>query len=401
CVPRKEGKIESEITYFSRGEPVLLEIWQTVSEKFMEKNPDVKVNIENVDYELYWSKLLTMIAAGTPPDVIFLESNRMTSYITKGSLTDLTPFIEKDEKFRIEDFFNIAISPYMRNGRLFGLPNDVATVVMFYNKNLFDEAGLPYPNKNWTWADMLKIAKKLTRDIDNNGKIDQYGLAYYPHEIAIPQNGGSRFDNAENPTRCMLNAPAAKEAIQFCNDLSHKYKVSPTMSDFQDTDGRTMFVIGRIAMIPDGHWMVPRFKKEINKFKWDVVVLPRKKQQAGSGRGSGFAIPSGSKNKEAAFRFIKFVTGFEGQKILMKAGFSMPALKTIAKSVHFQNPPPENKQAFIDMTKAAVLEPKLESWNEVQDMEDSELDRIWVNEEKAETVLKRLAKNLNKIIQKK
>ncbi|MDD5067804.1 MAG: sugar ABC transporter substrate-binding protein, partial [bacterium] len=384
--------------YLTRGEPVLLEIWKKVADEFMKENPGITVRIENVDYNGYWSKILTMITAGTPPDVIFLESNRMTGYIEKGALTDLTPFLTKNKEFRIKDFFDVAIQPYMKDKHVYGLPNDVAAIVMFYNKSLFDEAGLPYPKKGWTWDDLIKVSKKLTKDKNKDNVIDQYGLAYYDSDLAISQNNGSMFNRVEKPTQCLLNTKAVKEAVKFCYDLSYTYKVAPKNSDFQDTDGRMMFIMGRVAMIPDGHWMVPKFKKEITGFKWDVVVMPRKKKMAGSGRGSCLAIPAESKNKEAAFRFIKFATGFEGQKLLMQSDFSAPALKSIAGSEYFLSPPPQNERAFIDMIKCAELEPKLSNWDEVRDYINRELDKIWLDLEPMDKVLDETTRDVNKML---
>lgn len=399
CSQSNIDKDRKTILYFSRGEPVLLEIWNRVAEEFMKKNPQIRVKIENVDYNAYWPKLLTMIAAGTPPDVVFLESNRMTSYIKKGSLTDLTEYIKKDKSFKYSDFYDIALKPYMRNKKLYGLPNDVATVVMFYNQNIFDEASIPYPKSSWTWDDLLKIAKQLTLDKNNDGKVDQYGLAYYPYDIAIFQNGGDFFNDPANPKKCMLNTKAVQQAVAFCRDLHYKYHVAPTQTEFQDNDGRTMFTMGKIAMIPDGHWMVPRFSKEIKNFNWDVVVLPRKKVRAGSGRGSCFAICQGSQNKEEAYQFIKFITGFEGQKILMESGFSMPALKKIADSKYFRQTLPKNKEAFIEMTRAAHLEPMLENWEEIQSIQSVKLDKVWLNQEAEGPVLDSLTKKINKLLE--
>jgi multiple sugar transport system substrate-binding protein len=392
---------KTEIVYFSRGEPVLLKIWVNVAEEFMKKNPDIKVRIENLDYGAYWSKLLTLMAAGTPPDVIFLESNRMTSYILKDSLTDLTPFIEKDRDFNINDFFSIGIKPYMRGGKLYGLPNDVAAQVIFYNKDLFNKAGLPFPKDNWTWDDMLKDAQAMTLDFNNDGRIDQYGIAYYDADAAVFQNGGKYYDNPENPQKCLMNLPENLEAYQFCKDLTYKYHVQPTQTEYQDTDGRTMFSLGRVAMIPDGHWSIPRYMKEAKNFKWDVQVYPKKKRIAGLGRGSCFAIPSGSKNKDAAFRFIRFITGYDGQKILMESQFSMPALKKIAYSKLFMTPANINKKAFITMTESCEMEAKLLNYEEINSTIQRELDNVWLDKEPTQTVLERLAKKINELIKNK
>lgn len=145
----------------------------------MEAHPDIKVRIENVTYDAYWPRFLTMVAGGIPPDVIFLESTRLASFASKGTILDLDPFIEADEEINMADFYPLALDALRYKGRLYALPNDIAVFAMFYNKDMFDEAGsIPHPQKGWTWDDFLEISKKLTRDIDGDGKIDQFGSSF-------------------------------------------------------------------------------------------------------------------------------------------------------------------------------------------------------------------------------
>lgn len=362
----------------------------------MKKNPGIKVRIENIPYNEYWSKLLTMMAGGSAPDIIFVESTRIASFIVREQLLDLTSFIKNDPSINLDDFYPLSLKAYTFDNKLYGLPNDIAVLAVFYNKDLFDAASVKYPDKNWTWKDYLEISLKLTKDINKDGIPEQYGTLLSPWWLWIWQNGCDFVDNPYNPKKCTINSPAAREALKFWRDLVHKYKVAPTPIT-EESEGRyEMFMSGKIGMVIDGHWMVPKFN-EITTFRWDVVGLPKGKRKANWNVGSCYSIPKLAKHPEKAWELIKYMAGFEGQKLIVSQGFSTPALKTIANSDVFLNVPYNNK-VFIEEISYLYLPPITPKYDEIMDTLERNMQLIKVNKKTVEEVCEICEIQVNKIL---
>ncbi len=398
CVIKKQPGDIVNITYFARATTDQLEIWNKVMDNFMKENPDIKVHIENVPYQEYWSKLLTMSAGGTSPDVIFMESTRLPSFVEKDSLLAVDDLVKKDKDIKLNDFYPVALNMFKYNGKLYGLPNDLAIIAMYYNKDAFDKAGVDYPGADWTWNDMIEIGKKLTIDKNKDGTPDQYGLTHYSWDIAVYQSGGDVVDNVFKPEKSTFNTPAVKKALNFCRDLAFKHKISPPPVQQQYRTVYEMFTSGYVAMTMDGHWMVPNYRK-IKSFKWDVQVLPKGKKSAGLAYGSCYSIPKGSKHPEAAWRLIKYLASKEGQKVLVSDGFSVPALKSIAKSKIFLSPPPDNQKAFLDMIKVGHLKAQTPHYSQIEDIWRNRLDLFWLGKASAEKACRKIDNEVNKVLQ--
>lgn len=397
CI-KKQIENKKIIKYFARATTEQMVIWEKVINQFMEKNPDIKVIIENVPYQEYWSKLLTMSAGGTSPDVIFMESTRLAAFVEKDSLLAVDDLVKKDKEIKINDFYSVALKMSKYKGKLYGLPNDLAIILLYYNQDAFDRAGVIYPKAGWTWNDLIKIGQKLTIDKNNDGVPDQYALTHYPWEIAIYQNNSNIVDDVFKPKKSTFNISGVKEALNFCRDLSYKYKITPPPNQQRDRTVDEMFTSGYSAMTITGHWMIPTYRT-IKKFKWNVVVLPKGKKSAGLAYGSCYSIPKGSKNPEQAWRLIKYLASYEGQKVLVSDGFSVPALKSVANSKIFLSPPPVNQKAFLDMIKVGYLKPQTPYYNQLDDIWRNQLDSFWLKQTSVEKVCKIIDKRVDKILQ--
>ena len=397
CIGKKvdDGNVTT-IKYFSRATAEQLVIWKEVVEEFEKQNPDIKVLIENVSYQAYWEKLLTMIAGGESPDVVFMESRRLSGFVTRNGVVPLNDLIKDDKDIKLDDFYPISLKSYQMGGKLYGLPNDVAVVVMFYNKDLFDREGVTYPRDGWTWSDLVKIGKQLTKDKNKDGVPDQYGITTYAWKCAIWQNGGDLVDNPNNPKKSTMNTKAVKDALQFCNDLVHKHKIAPPSTWWQSQQGHEMFMTQKVAMSIEGHWMVPYIRKA--NFKWDVVTLPKGKNHAGENYGSCFSIPEGSKHIKEAWRFIKFLAGEEGQKLLVSSGFSTPALKSIAKSKYFLSSDPKNAEAFLKMLKRGHASIKSPNVLKIESIYQEEMDQFWLNKSPVNAMTKKIDTAVNRVL---
>ncbi|GAI19981.1 unnamed protein product, partial [marine sediment metagenome] len=290
------------------GSPEITETIQTpIRDAFEKEYPDIKVKLMFVAGGQYFDKLLTMIAGGTPPDVFAFHETFKLDYPTRGIVLNLQPLMERDN-FDLDKYYDISVDPFKYKGDLYGLPwgGTMTLVTTFYNMNLFDEAGVSYPDETWTWDTFLDSAKKITKEV--KGRTTQWGFC---SDKGLPwwtnfvwQNEGSIFN--KEGTKCTLDEPAAYEALQWYADLANKHGVSPKPSYSADMGGMMqMFTTGKVAMVNGAPWMVPTFKT-IKDFEWDVAVPPKGKTRACLVCGSGFAISPDSKYIDASWEFLKF-----------------------------------------------------------------------------------------------
>lgn len=303
---------------------------------FEKAHPDVEIKTIYINASQYTTKIQTMIAAGTAPDVMQMFPEDLPSFAKKGTLLNLEPYLKRDN-FNLDIYFPNILEAYKYRGRVYGLPQGACSYLLYYNKDLFDQAGVQYPDENWTWDSFLDACQRLTRDIDGDGRIDQYGFTQSTWIdrllVWIRQNGGDYLN--EDRTRCVINAPEAKEAIQFVIDLWHKYHVAPTPAMAKEQGVNQMFETGRVAIFLTGGWMIPVYKKTIKAFDWDIAPLPKGKRRANVLLPGGCVISQQSRHPEYAWEFLKYVTGLENKAQLMKLEGFLPALKSIADSEEF------------------------------------------------------------------
>lgn len=403
CIEKIERDDDKDLFFLIRGTPAEISLWEEAVNVFMKKNKDIEVQMEYVPYNEYWSKIETMMAGGSAPDVVFMESTRMASFINLDALLPLDDYIKEDSEFKKKNYYPQAINSYIHQNKLYGIPNDIAIYALYYNKNIFDQKGISYPKKRLTWNSFLKICKQLTEDKDNDGTTDVYGFNVgWTYFLWLWQAGADYYNNPKDPTHVTINSSYTKKAMQFLKDMIYKHKVSPTFAQASSIgDSAKIFMTGKSAMIIEGHWLVPQFKS-IKDFKWDVTYLPvmsTSTKGANYNAGSCFAVPRLSKNQEKAWRLIKFLAGDEGQEILVSGGFSTPALRTKKiTDIFLKSTPPDNNKVFLEMIKEAHLPPMISEYNQINNMMYNQLDYIWLDIKPINKVVPQIAKELKKYL---
>jgi multiple sugar transport system substrate-binding protein len=321
-----------------------LALYEEIVDLFETQHPDITVQLVTVaDFTNYLTKLQTLLAAGTPPDVMTLGNEWFPAFLDKGAFQNLTPYVEADEALDLEAYIPLTLEVLTRDGKLYALPANFSVDALYYNQDAFDEAGVPYPDDTWTWESLLDAAQQLTVR-DESGRVVRYGwsdtgLNMWPW---IWQNGGLVFDNERNPTRATLTDPAVVEAVQFYYDLSLRHKVAPNVAELQQTPLREMFMSGRVAMIYDNVGAQVPFA-EISEFDWDVAMLAQGRQRATPMAENGYAMSADTANPDAAWTLIKFLSGPDAVKVVVGAGGAMPSLRALAESDEMAV-----KQAFLD-----------------------------------------------------
>ena len=365
----KGGPTEVKVTFW--GAPEEVDIITHSIEDWQNAHPHIKVVFEHTPYTGYDSKILTRIAGGAAPDIITTEVNYFVTFASKNVLETLTPLIQNDPEFHVTDFFPQIVDRFTVNGNLYAVPRDVAPFAcVFYNKELFDKAGLSYPTDDWTWDDLLRMARALTKK-DESGRIIQYGFYGWAWQDFVYGNGGALVDDVKHPKRTLIGDPKTIQGLQFYADLPNLYRVAPTPTALSNLGMGVdmMFASGRLAMFLSGIWETPLLRNY--KFKWDVAMFPKNPsgiRAFGTG-GSGYAILRSSKHKQEAWEVIKALTGEKGQARLAERGLAQPARIAVSQSEHWAThpAPPANKAMLNEAVKYIVFDPFHPRWREIED----------------------------------
>jgi multiple sugar transport system substrate-binding protein len=356
---------------FSPAPDYIEELEATIA-AFEASHPDIKIEYETQAYNEYFTKLQTVIAAGQAPDAFELNYENFVSFANKGALADLSPLIAADTGFSTAIYNPTALAAFSQNGKQLGLVESFSNVVLFYNKDLFDKAGVAYPSPDWTWKEELDAAQKLT-----NAGAGVWGdlapLQFWEFYKTIAQNGGSMF-NADK-TEVTLDSPANVETLQWMVDKVNKYHVTPTdveLAGMSDTDS---FKAGNIAMLRTGIWMFADFGANA-KFNWDIALEPGNKAKAHHFFANGVAVSSTSQNQAAAYEWLKFLTSSkEAVEIRIKAGWELPAVSDPAYlQGYLDQPMPPSREVVFQALDTAVTPPVINNWSQLTDIVGKELE---------------------------
>lgn len=332
---------------------------------FEEKNPDIKINIETVGFGEYFTLLQTRIAGGTAPDSYELNYENFVTYAKKGVLLDLESLFVKN-KFDTSVLDNNALNAFGVEGNQFGLPAMFSDVVLFYNKDLFDKAGAPYPTADWTWHDEQKAAEKIRALGDNIFGIS-HPIHFWEFYKVVQQNDGSIFN--EDKTKFVVNSPRNIETLQFMVDRVLKTNVMPTEAQLSGMGDWDLFKAGRVGMVVTGIWAFPDFIRDCD-FEWDIAIEPGNTKKATHFFSNGLVINKNSEKTEQAFKWISFMSASkEAAKIRVDAGWELPAVTyPDVLASYLEQTPPESRQVVFDSLQYLVTPPVIEQFAEMADI---------------------------------
>ncbi|MFA5859126.1 MAG: sugar ABC transporter substrate-binding protein [Elusimicrobiota bacterium] len=339
--------------------PTQIELMRQIIAKFEKQNPDIKVKLE---WGSKSDKIITELAGNSAADVFYWVNP--VDLFNKDVLEDLTPYIEK-YKVNLKNYYPTTVLEGSHKGRLMMFPLHFSSYCLAYNKDIFDKAGLPYPTDKWTWDDFYKTAKSLTRDNNGDGGRDWYGTTLPQKVIMLRMNGGTLIN--EKTLEPAIDTKETREFIDFDVKLYKECCPSPEEEEtFGGKVGVNLFMTGKIATQIAPTFMLAQFSK-ISAFKWDVTAIPvpTGKQRKNFITTGGLCIPKQCKNKDAAFRFIQFYCGPEGQALLAQTKNCVPSLIEAAKT-SFAVPPPDNIKYYLTAAEnASMLQPQISAYKEI------------------------------------
>jgi multiple sugar transport system substrate-binding protein len=385
------------------GDPEEIQAYREVIAAYENEQSEVNVKlIEASDRDDLIARLSTSFAAGTPPDLFLLNYRFYGQFAARGVLDPVEERVDGSDVFQQENFYKQAMDAFRFDGKLTCLPQNISSLVVYYNKDLFKEAGVAEPKAGWSWDDMVAAAKKLTKDSNGDGMAEVYGLGIEASLIRIApfvwSNGGELVDSEEKPTHFALDTPEAEEALERFLQLRVVEKVVPNDEEVEAEDDETRFQNGRMAMVLSSRRSTPTFRT-IQDFDWDVAALPQHKEQAGILHSDAYCLTKASENKDAAWSFMEYALGPEGAPIVAKSGRTVPSLKSVAESEAFLDPTakPANSQVFLDTIPVIRQVPSISTWPEIEDAASPILEEAFYRGEGAPAVVGELRKATDSI----
>ena len=306
----------------SNQEPGLTQIMNDFTEK-----TGIKTKVSVVKWDEYWTLLESGAQGGSLPDVFWMHSNESERYMSNDMLLDLTDKIADSSEIDPANYPEDIWGLYTYDDKYYAVPKDVDTIALWYNKTLFDEAGLEYPTADWTWDDVTEAAKKLTKDDGS-----QYGLAmgngsnqdgYYN---MVYDNGGYIIN--DDKTQSGWDDPKTIEAMQTMEGWIND-GVMPSLETMSENGTDVLFESGKVAMITQGSWMLAAYRdNEYTAANCDCVELPKSAttgRRASIYNGLGWAASATTEHPDEAWQLIEYLGSKEAQEKQAELGVTMSA----------------------------------------------------------------------------
>ncbi|MFH0988802.1 MAG: extracellular solute-binding protein [bacterium] len=374
---------------------------------FQKRYPAIRVLYEPNSDRQYEEKILTAFAADDPPDVFLLDSKLIPTFTNKKILLDLTPFIRPlgiDTSQWYPNVLNIA----RQGNALYAFPKGFTPLMIYYNKKLFRQAGEPFPSPQWDWNQYLKIAQRLTKDLDGDGSIDQYGAAFtnkYYYWICWVWTGGGDVVNPDGTVSSgYLTSSQTQSALQFLIDLQTRHGVAPNTGSWIQSEKTGMnsqlFASDKIAMILDGHWRMPKFLKLIEAGALDIGVAPLPRHPSGNKVNvmyeSGWCVSSTSKYQQEAALLAAFMAGEEANKIRASRRLEIPSVRSVAAALVTNDPYGLEKEflseiPFCRQPWGSVIE----RFSEIEWTLQDAVDEVMINHQPMQTTMAQYAKRVD------
>lgn len=367
---------------------------QSLIDAFEEDNPGINVELQVNPWTDYWTKLQVGAQGGTAPDAFWMLGDRFQVYAANDQLLPLGDAID-EAGVDLGVYPQALVDLFTYDGELYGLPKDFDTIGLWYNKELFDAAGVAYPTDQWTWADVQDAAAKLT---DPDAGV--YGIAaplnrqegFYN---TVAQAGGFIIDGKTSG----YDDPKTQDGIQYWADFVQKGQ-SPTLEQFADTEAVAQFENGTIAMYYGGSFYASRFyENEALRSKIDVTVLPEGAQRATVINGIQNVGFAGTQHPEELKKFLLFLGGKEAAEIQAATGAVIPAYEN-TQQAWVDSMPEFNLQAFLDEVPYGVVYPVSANTSVWNQLEDQYLPAVWNGEQTVPEATDALAQAMNDALAK-
>lgn len=376
-------------------------------ERFEKEHKNVKIHyysgVLKKDYSEWLSRKLLM---GKMPDVFMVLSDDFNHFASLGVLKDLGKLMEYDAAFNKNDYFTTTLLTGQYKEIQYALPYETVPTLMFVNKTLLQKEGIAVPDSDWTWNDLYEICRKVTKDTDGDGHLDQFGTYNYDWLDAVYTNGMVLFE--ENDSKINLANEKVTKAVKFIKqlyDLNQGKKV--TQEDFDN--GRVAFMPLSFADYRTYKTYPYKIKKYLN-FQWDCITLPAGENGKNISEVNTLlmGINNKTKHEKLAWEFLKLLTYDEEiQMDIFRYSQGASVLKKVTGSkeaeVILQEYMEESEKVIDHELLSRVIEqgmaaPQLLKYNEAVSLANSEIQAIIENDKNIDSSLKILQNKINQYL---
>ncbi|MGH3660741.1 MAG: ABC transporter substrate-binding protein [Micromonosporaceae bacterium] len=388
------------------GDPDELAAYQKLAGAYQKATGKTVRLIEASDREDLLARLSTSIAGGEPPDITLINYRFYGQFAAKNALAPVESRLNSSRQLDAKDFYPQAMQAFRWDSKQMCMPQNVSSLAVYYNRDLFRRHQVPEPKPGWTFNDLISTAKSLTRDSSGTvvkgteseaggPRVAVHGLGVEPTMIRLApfvwSNGGEITDHPTRPTRFAFDTPKARQVLRDFMDLRLAYGVTPTDEEVESEDDESRFSNGRLAMVMSSRRSTTTFRS-IEDFEWDVAPLPTYGKAAGILHSDAYCITRGAANPDGAWRFMEFALGPKGAKLMAGTGRTVPSNIKVATSKAFLDPEqaPRHSQVFLDAISTVRPTPVISTWPEIEDVTGGILENAFYRGDPLDKVIKEL-----------
>lgn len=380
------------IRYFTfSAAPDYLEELDTIVSAFEEENPGISVEVTTAPFDDYFTLLQADVVSGDAPDVFELNYENFVTYAANNTLLNISEYLSGDAPY-----YPRALEAFTYGGAQLALPETFSTVLLFYNADLFDAAGVEYPTDEWTWEDAVGAAEAISALGD-----DTWGLfspvQFWEFYKKAAQHGECEFFN-EDMTESTINSEACVETLSMMVSFIED-GLMPSAAQLSGVSDSELFLNGNVGMLVTGIWMFGAF--EDVDFAWDVELEPMINQHAHHFFANGVAVSATTDNPEAAAKWAEYLTASEvAASVRVESGWELSALDQPEYfEAYLAQSPPENREAVFGALESPVTPPVIERQNEMQDIVNDLITRVLDGELSPQEALDQAKTELDALIQ--
>lgn len=356
----------------------------------------------------YRERILTSILAGKPPDVFLLDNIDVPAFTSRGVTLDLSPYLRR-LGVDLSRYDSTVIGIFRRGDAIYALPKGYTPMVMVYNKDLFDRAGLPYPTDDWTWDDFVRIARILTRDTDGDGQIDQWGTAFDRRVFLwVPwvwSGGGDVLCPDGTKASGCLDSPATVAAIRWYTEWVTRDSIVPRVFNLRRSlgDNQRLFNSGKVAMLTVGHFWIPMMRPYVTdgRLRIGFVEIPHRVGASPQTvmYASGFAVPATAPHRKLSIQLAAYLADSEAQSVRVDGGLELPTLTGAAAALEAGDTSGW-ESVFLRASRHARVPwgARIERWREVEAALPDLMDRVTLEGVDPRVAAREMARRIDRLL---
>ena len=399
-----DGRLQLRFTYYGTIED--LRVWDELIRRYNLRQDRVRIKPEHIAGQAYNSKLMAMMVGNVAPDVMLSDDEYFTEMAVNGLFEPLDTYMSREPHLSRDRFYPQFLDTWLWNGKQWALPSHGHCLVIFYNRELLRDAGLPDPPADWTWDDFIAYGRALTIDANNDGRPEQFGALWptWLHSLSWVWSMGGEFV-PEDRRHCVIDSPRATQGLRFQWEQIHRYQMTPHTGELPGMNWDAMFMNGRVAMALNGSWWLDQAVVAPN-LDWDIQEIPLapnpdypEGHRETRATCEGLAISSATPYKEEAWDWISFVLEDENQALFSEYRRGIPAIRSVAERVIPRADTPQHEERFLLAMQYARPQNLYPRWMETAQVMNREWDLMNLGERTPAEATARAAREITKILQ--